>query len=309
MDIRQTVQATRDVRSRERSLGAVENAKIVITGAGGLVGKEFVRQLSLQNRVVPLNHKDLDITDRSEVERIVFKESPSLVVNCAVLGVDQCERDPKGAWAVNVTGAETLAQTANQIDADFLHLSTNYVFNEESRDSFFTIDDDPAPINVYGETKLAGENAAKAVNSKCYIVRTSWVFGQDKENFFSSTPVALKAGRKVRAITDVRASATYVSDLVSRTIDILSRGRYSTYHIVNDGLCSYYDFAMEAGRILNISEPRLDELIVKVGLDQLRLEAKRPRYTPMRCKVSAMIGLPPMRHWRDALVEYITSMS
>ena len=282
--------------------------KIAITGAGGLVGKEFVRQLSAHNRVVALTHEDLDITDRAAVEQNIFSERPSVIINCAVLGVDRCERDPNRAWAINVAGAEALAEAANQINADFVQLSTNYVFGDELRDSFFTIDDDPAPINVYGETKLAGETATKKVNNKCYVVRTSWVFGPDKQNFFSATPLALKAGRKIRAITDVRASATYVSDLVSRTIDILSRGRYTTYHVVNDGVCSYFDFAIEAGRVLRISDRQLDELIEKVQLDQMGLPAKRPRYTPMRCQVSEALGLAPMRHWHDALAEHIASM-
>jgi dTDP-4-dehydrorhamnose reductase len=286
----------------------LQNAKIAITGAGGLVGKEFVRQLSSHNRLLALKHEDLDITNRPEIERILFAERPSIIINCAVLGVDQSESHPESAWAINATGAEALAQTANRINANFLQLSTNYVFSDRPRDSFLTIDDAPAPINVYGETKLAGENASKNANDKCYIVRTSWVFGLDKENFFSAAPLALKAGRKIRAITDVHASVTYVSDLVSRTIDILSRGRYSTYHVVNDGVCSYFDFAIEAGRILNISGRQLSELIEKVELDQFGLPATRPRYTPMRCKVSEALGLPPMRHWRDALAAYLASI-
>ena len=280
--------------------------KVAITGAGGLVGNEFARQLSPRHHVLPFRHADLDITDSEAVSRVILNERPELIINCAVLGVDASERDQSLAWSVNVGGAENLAKAANAVNAEFVHLSSNYVFDgDRSRDSPYTIKDEPAPINTYGQTKLAGERAVNAAAQRCFIVRTSWVFGAGKNNFFSAAPRSLRAARKVRAITDVWASSTYVRDLASRVMDIVSLHHYATYHVVNSGLCSYYEFALEAVRILRIPEPDLTTLIQPVKMGDLRLHAGRPIYTPMSCTVSEEIGLAPLRDWRSALAEYV----
>jgi len=284
--------------------------KIFIVGAGGLVGKEFARQFSNGHRVLALTHRDLDITDTPGVRSVVLNERPALVINCAVLGVDACELDPSLAWAVNVLGAENLARATAGVDAEFVQISSNFVFGGTQKDdSFYTVEDVPAPINVYGQSKLAGERAAVAASGRSFILRTSWVFGADKGNFFSTAPRSLYAAKKIRAITDAWASATHVRDLVSRVHEILTFRYYSTYHVVNDGLCSYYDFALEAGRILKIPDSDLMHLIEPVKLCDLRLQAKRPRYSPMRCMVSEELGLAPLRDWRAALAEHILADS
>jgi len=153
------------------------------------------------------------------------------------------------------------------------------------------------------------ERAAVAASGRSFIVRTSWVFGAGKDNFFSTAPRSLYAAKKIRAVTDAWASATYVCDLVSRVHEILDRRYYSTYHVVNDGPCSYYDFALEAARILRIPDSDLTQLIEPVKLCDLRLQAKRPRYSPMRCMVSEELGLAPLRDWRAALAEHILADS
>jgi dTDP-4-dehydrorhamnose reductase len=280
--------------------------KVAIVGAGGLVGTELARQFSTEAQVLILTHSKLDITDRETVRNVMLAEAPDLVINCAVLGVDACELAPSSAWDVNVTGAENLAKAVADIDADFVQMSSNFVFSgKRNDDSFYTVEDVPEPINIYGQTKLAGECAVRAAARRCFIVRTSWVFGLGKANFFSAVPRFLYAAKTVRAITDVWASATYVRDLVSRIIEILSRGSYMTYHVVNSGLCSYHDFALETARIMDISNSASKELIEPTKASSLRLIAKRPRYTPMRCIVSEEIGVAPLRDWRAALGEYV----
>lgn len=280
--------------------------KVAIVGASGLVGSEFARQLSPRHDVLSFTHSDLDITDREAVNHVILNQRPELIINCAVLGVDACELNPALAWSVNVAGAENLAQAANAVAAEFVHLSSNYVFDgDRSRDSPFTIKDEPAPINTYGQTKLAGERAVSAAAERCFIVRTSWVFGAGKNNFFSTALSSLRAAQKIRAITDVWASSTYVRDLVARVMDIVSLHHYATYHVVNSGVCSYYEFALEAARLLRISDPELTTLVEPVKLGDLRLRANRPLYTPMSCTVSEEIGLAPLRDWRAALAEYL----
>ena len=278
--------------------------KIAIVGAAGLVGAELTKQLSDQHQVLALRHSNLDVTNAQSVRSFMLAERPGLIINCAVLGVDECEEKPDLAEAVNVQGPKNLAEGAAMIEADLVHFSTNYVFDGlPGTDHFYTIEDSPTPTSVYGQTKLDGERAAIRATNRCYIIRTSWVFGAGKESFFSSTPASLKAARKIRAISDVWASATYVRDLAARVIEIVSRGHYSTYHVVNGDLCSQLDFALEASSILKVSTPT--DLIESVKLSELQLPAQRPRYTPLSCVSSRNLALPPLRSWRMALAEYI----
>lgn len=280
--------------------------KIIITGAGGFVGKELARFFAVSHQVTALTHQALDITDREAVKRCVNEALPDLVINCAVLGVDVCEADPALANAVNVAGPKFLAEAAAEIDAEIMHLSTNYVFDgDRELGSYYTINDAALPINVYGETKLAGELAVIEAAPKSYVVRTSWVFGAGKDNFFSAAARALVERKPLRAVNDIWASVTFVADLVARINDILARRRYATYHVVNDGFCSHHDFALEIGRNLKITGAESNALIEAVSESEAKRLATRPRNTPMRCLASAEVGLPPLRHWQAALSGFL----
>ena len=280
--------------------------RILIAGARGFVGSALARRLSAGHTVLALAHDELDVTDGKSIRRAVLERSPGLVINCAVLGVDACERDPARAWAVNAAGPENLARAAAESGAEFLHLSTNYVFDGRREDgASYTVADVPAPINVYGRTKLGGERAALAASARSYIVRTSWVFGPGKENFLSTAHRRLRAAETVRAITHARASATYLPDLVTRISEILTRRHYATYHVVNEGACSYYEFAVEAARLVGVGEEEAARLIEPVTEAETRRAAPRPPYTPLRCLVSEELGLAPLRNWREALADYV----
>jgi dTDP-4-dehydrorhamnose reductase len=282
--------------------------KIMIAGSGGLVGRELTKQLSHKHQVSAFKHDFLDITNRELVTRIIRRVRPALIINCAVLGLDACELDQARAHNVNAIGTENLARAASEIDAEFLHFSTNYVFDGKREDeSSYTIRDVPTPVNIYGQTKLAGERKATSTCHRTFVIRTSWVFGVGKMNFFSTVPHSLKSARGFRAITDVWANSTYVCDLVARVDEIIEHGCYSTYHVVNSGICSYYDFAMEAARILNLPGTAKRNLIEPVSASEIQHSAQRPKYSPMRCLVSEEIGLPLMRDWRSSLTDYIRS--
>src|SRR5437588_11271216 len=145
--------------------------KILIVGAGGLVGKEFARQFSNGHQVLALTHSDLDITDAPYARRIILNENTALVINCAVLGVDACELDPSLACAVNFRGAENLAKAAAAVDAEFLQISSNFVIGGRRRnDTFYTLQHVPLPINTYGQTKLIRAFTIVAASScSCHL--------------------------------------------------------------------------------------------------------------------------------------------
>ncbi len=279
--------------------------KTIITGAGGLVGGVLSRRLAASgDEVLALRRADLDVTDAGAVARLVGAERPSLVVNCAVLGVDECERDPEAARAVNVEAPRALARAAAGAGAAFLHFSTNYVFDGEG-DRFYAEEDEPRPSSVYGRTKADGERAALDANARTMVVRTSWVFGAGKRSFLSTAHGEMRAGRRVRAIKDTWASVTYVEDLASRVEELLALDARGLFHVVNEGVCTYEEFAREAARLAGLDESEAAPLIETVTEAEIGRPAPRPRYTPLRCLAAERLGLAPLRDWRAALAEYV----
>ncbi len=280
--------------------------KILVTGAAGLVGSHVARRLAREHEVQALKHGELDITDRAAVRRRLLHEKPALIFNCAVLQVDDSEQQPAQAQAVNVAGPGFLAETASEVGAEIVHFSTQYAFDGEPVGRLpYTIHDEPRPVNNYGRTKVAGEAAVLAACARSYIVRTSWVYGSGKNSFLCTVHNDLKAGKRVRAIDDIWSSTTYVDDLIERVMTIRATGRYGIYHVVNGGICSYYGFALEAGRSLGLTRAQIDPLIEITHERDMKRLAARPRYTPLRCLLSERLGLPPMRDWRAALAEYV----
>ena len=276
---------------------------MVITGAGGLVGTALRSAFEAES-VVILKHRDLDISDAVAVAREIPNLKANLIINCAVAGVDECEHDPELARRVNIDGPRLLAEAAHQSGAALLHFSSNYVFDgDRSPNEPYTIYDAAKPINVYGQTKLEGERAASAACERTFIVRTSWVFGRGKDSFLSTAAARLARGERIRAITDTWASTTYVEELAGRVLEIAHGGHYGTYHVVNEGSCTYELFAQECAEAVGADEG----LIERVSEADAKRPARRPRVTPMRCLMSERIGLPPLRHWRVALRAYIAT--
>jgi dTDP-4-dehydrorhamnose reductase len=280
--------------------------KILITGAAGLVGSHLARRLADRHEVLGLKHADLDITDAPAVRNCVGDAKPALIVNCAVIQVDEAEKDPAKAQLVNADGPRSLAEAARNVGAEIIHFSTQYAFaGEPIGHAPYTIEDEPRPVNHYGRTKVAGEIAVRAACPRSYIVRTSWVYGRGKDSFLCVVHDDLRSGKKVRAIDDIWSSTTYVNDLIDRVMAIRAMGKYGTYHVVNEGVCTYYEYALEAGRLLGLTRAQIEPLIEITHERDMKRIAARPRYTPMRCLRSEALGLPPMRHWHDALAAYL----
>lgn len=260
--------------------------RVVVTGAAGLVG----RAVAARYQAIALTHNDLDITDRDAVRRKMTEVRPDLIVNCAVIGVDACEDDPKLAKAVNVDGPRNLAEVAPAI----VHFSSNYVFDGEE-EKLYAVDDDARPINEYGRTKLEGERAVSKACPNACIIRSSWIFGSGKASFISTVHRELRAGKRVRAVSDIFASTTFVDDLVLRVVEIVERREYGLHHVVNAGVCSNLSFALEAARIVGAPESLVESISTR---DAHR--APRPRCTPL-------LAVPALRDWREALAAYVTS--
>lgn len=269
--------------------------RILITGAGGLVASALVSQFE---NVFALRHAALDITDADAVNSVFDRVDPGLIVNCAVVGVDACENDRALAERVNVDGPLNLARAAQRRDASIVHFSSNYVFDgHRAKDEPYTIDDEPRPVNVYGVTKLAGERAVLDACQRAFVIRTSWVYGPAKDSFLSTVAAKLRRGERVQAISDTWANTTYVNDLAERVRTIVDAGSYGVHQVVNDGVCSYEEFAREAAAIAGVPDVAAAHLIDVVTEAEMKRPAARPGCTPMLC-------MPPMRPWQEALREF-----
>jgi dTDP-4-dehydrorhamnose reductase len=270
--------------------------QVLITGAGGLVASALVRHF---DNIVALKHAALDISDASSVDRSCETVRPDVIINCAVVGVDECERDPALAERVNVTGPANLADAAERYQAAIVHFSSNYVFEGlPAKREPYRVDDEARPINVYGVTKLAGERAVTERCPRAFIIRTSWVYGRGKQNFLGTAAAKLKRGETIQAIGDTWASSTYVADLAERVREIIDGGVFGVQHVVNEGVCSYETFARRAAALADIP-PEIADRLIKVVSEEAMNRAPRPPWTPMRC-------LPPLRSWEEALAAYVT---
>jgi dTDP-4-dehydrorhamnose reductase len=280
--------------------------KVLITGGAGLVASHCARRFARDHVVLALTHRDLDIADGESVHRCVADFHPDLVINGAVIQVDEADEKRAKAQAVNADGPRFLAEAANRTGAEIIHFSTQYAFEGEPVGrSPYTIDDEARPVNYYGRTKLAGEDGVRNACARSYIIRTSWVYGSGKNSFLCTVHDDLRTGKPVRAIDDIWSSTTYVEDLIERCLQILNRRRYGTYHVVNDGVCTYYEFALEAGRLAGLTRGQIDALIEIMHERDMKRAAARPRYTPLRCLLSESLKFRPMRHWREALAAYV----
>lgn len=279
------------------------SSRIVITGAGGLVGRVLAGQARQQGRdVLALTSSECDITDPSASER--FISADDVVVNCAAYTkVDAAEDDPDRAAAVNTVGAEYVAHACARAGASLIHLSTDYVFSGafpggEPRP--YDIDDPVGPLSVYGRTKLAGEFAVLSAMPTAYIVRTAWIYeGRDDGSDFAAGIRRAAAGTDtVDVVADQIGSPTYVVDLVEALLQIAG-GEISeaVLHAANGGACSRYEQAQAI-----FEEVGADPARVKpVGSDRHPRPAPRPPYSALSEVKSAAAGLTPLRPWRDAV--------
>jgi dTDP-4-dehydrorhamnose reductase len=274
----------------------------MITGAGGLLGRSMRTRLSASGwRVVAFAHAELDVTSETDVHSAVEGHRPDVLINCvATADVDRCEREPDWAFAVNATAAGSLARACRRVGADIVHVSTDYVF-DGSKQGFYTQEDQPNPPSVYGRSKLAGELAVREEAERFYIVRTSWLFGAGGKNFGSRVIEYARKGAPLKGVIDQISIPTYAPDLARRIEEIIDLGAHALYQVTSTGPATWFEFARRVLDLAGLSQVEI-EPVTRVALNQI---APRPQNSAMRCLVSEKLGLLPLRHWKDALVEFV----
>jgi dTDP-4-dehydrorhamnose reductase len=281
--------------------------KMLVTGAGGFVGRTLVEHSrDTGERVIGLRHAELDISNQGQVNAILERESPDVLVNCAAwTDVDACESNPARAQAVNAHGPELLAQACRRLDALLITISTDYVFDGE-KNGFYTQRDQPNPKSAYATSKLDGERRAQAAWARTVVVRTGYIFGPGGQNFLSSIVERVRRGERVRAIEDCFGTPTYALDLAKRLRQLAALDLPGIYHVVNAGEgASFAEFAHRAVDIAGLGP----DLVENISSSDIKRAAARPRYSRLRCLLSPAVGLEPLPGWEESLRGYLASDS
>ncbi len=270
---------------------------ILVVGANGMLGRDLMALLGSRARGVDID--DIDITDLQSTERVVRALHPSVVVNCAAYtDVDGCEANVETAMQVNGEGVGHLAMATRTIGARLVQISTDYVF-DGAKGSPYLEDDPPCPLNVYGESKLAGEMNA-AVNPDHLIVRTQWLYGRHGKNFVETMLRLAREKDELTVVDDQIGSPTWTVDLARAIVALIDTGCTGIYHAANAGFCSWNGFARAI-----FQETGVDIPVHGMTTDQLNRPARRPLYSTLDCaKLEQDAGFRP-QPWRDALRAYL----
>jgi len=249
---------------------------ILVMGASGRLGMEFMDRLASLNDVTGLTHVQCDITDSLSVERAALELQPTVVVNCAAQpGVDACEQDRDQAYRINVLGARNVAHAAYKVAAKVVHFSTDYVF-DGTADRPYVEWDSTNPINWYGRTKLMSEEVVRQANPDSLILRVANVYGAHGDNTVTAVVRAAQAGTQLVLPDDQVMSPPSASEIVQQTMLLIQRGAVGTYHVTGKGQTSRYEFARSVAAILG-----LDAQLVPVHAADIAGRVPRPCPPPL----------------------------
>ena len=278
--------------------------KVLVTGYAGQLGYEVVRLL--ESRGVPcrgVDMADFNLTDAAAVLDYVQNYAPDVIVHCAAYtNVDKAETEPEICAAVNGMGTLYMVRAALSVGAKMVYISTDYVFSGTG-DQPFDIDDPYGPKNVYGVSKVQGEDAVRSLMTRYFILRTSWVFGKNGKNFVR-TMLRLGAEKKeLRVVSDQIGSPTYAKDLARVICDMIPTEKYGIYHVRNEGFISWADFAK-----MIMEKSGLSCRIVPVPSSEYASLARRPLNSRLSGKKLQIAGFGPMPSVGDALDRYLAEL-
>jgi dTDP-4-dehydrorhamnose reductase len=279
--------------------------RILVTGAGGMLGSELAPVLAAAGHdVFARSRSDLDITQEEEISSAFREIRPHVVVNCAAFTrVDDSESDPR-AEEVNAVGVRMLADRCLKYSAELVQISTDFVFDGAARRPY-SEEDAPNPISAYGRAKRRGEQEALRVPSGL-VVRSSWLFGPGGWNFIETILKQVEGGRRrLTVVNDQTGKPTATSDLSEAILALIEAGAVGIYHFANRGEVTWFDFARE---ILALAEHR-EVKVEPTTSELLGRPAKRPAYSVLDSSKYERVTGRQIRHYREALFEYLDQRS
>jgi len=274
---------------------------ILVTGVNGQLGFDVVKELERRNiECLGIDIKDLDITDSNATYEYISKLKPKCVIHCAAYtAVDRAEDEEEICNKVNVYGTENIAKACRNIDAKMIYISTDYVFDGQGNEEF-EVDGNIKPLSVYGKTKYEGELKVKEILDKYFIVRISWVFGVNGNNFIKTMLRLGKEKESLNVVCDQIGSPTYTFDLAPLLCDMAISEKYGVYHATNEGLCSWSEFASEI-----MKKADLNCKINSIPTSEYPTKAARPFNSRLSKKSLIDNGFNLLPTWEDALDRYL----
>lgn len=273
--------------------------KVVITGAGGQLGKELVQLFKDEHYIVhPFTKQQLDITDRQKIDEMFEQTNPDFLINTAAFTqVDTCEKDIDTAYSINGIAPYYLASAAKANKVKFFHISTDYVFNGNKNEPYSEADETD-PKTIYGKSKLLGEEFSRMAYEETTIIRTSWLYGHEGKNFVNTIKRLADSPKEIRVVDDQFGSPTYTKDLGIAIKQLLTRPP-GIYHITNSGSCSWFEFAREIVKFM-----KSDAIVSPISTEAYGSATPRPKYSVLSHNKLNSNGIY-MRSWQNGLQEYL----
>lgn len=284
--------------------------RILVTGVKGQLGFDCVRELNKRGytNVLGIDIEDLDITDRDAVIKFITGYKPDVVMhNAAWTAVDKAEEMPDKVYNVNSLGPKYIAEACKIVDAKMVYISTDYVFDGKGNQPF-NVDDPKNGLSIYGKTKSQGEDFVKSILNKYFIVRISWVFGVNGNNFVKTMLKLANMGKtELNVVCDQIGSVTYTADLAKLLCDMIESEKYGIYHATNEGIISWYDFACEIFKQAGINM-QVNPVTTEEYAKLVKNQAERPLNSRMSKKSLTDNGFNLLPNWKDALKRYMEEL-
>lgn len=279
--------------------------KVLVTGVNGQLGYDVVKELKQRgHQAVGVDRKEMNLTSTEQIKECIENINPEAIIHCAAYtAVDKAEDEEELCRRVNAIATKEIAEYAKVLDIPMIYISTDYVF-DGSKDGEYDEEDIPNPINVYGKTKHEGEVYVQELLEKYYIVRISWVFGENGNNFIDTMLRLSKDREQLNIINDQIGSPTYTKDLALLLVDMIENDKYGIYHATNEGYCTWYEFANE---IFNVSNTSIE--VNPIVTSEYPTKAKRPMNSKMNKDKLNINGFMKLRSWKDALKDYIETIN
>ena len=275
--------------------------KVLVTGVKGQLGFDVCNELTkrgIENKGIDRN--DCDITDEQSVHNYIKNYAPDVVVHCAAYtAVDKAEDEKEICYNVNVNGTKYIAHICKEINAKMVYISTDYVF-EGTGDKAYEVQDKISPNNTYGLTKYQGEEEVRNILDKYFIIRISWVFGINGNNFINTMVKLGETRSELNVVADQIGSPTYTHDLAPLICDMIETEKYGIYHATNEGYCSWADFAEY---IFSVTGQKV--IVHHIKSEEYPTKASRPKNSRLSKAGLDKAGFKRLPEWKDAVKRYI----
>jgi len=284
--------------------------KVLLIGANGQLGTDLLKVFQAAgDTVVPFTHAQLDVCSEAQISAALAQAKPDLVLSTAAYHrVDECEHKSALAFQVNGTAVMYLAKASNAVGATLVHYSTDYVFGGYEKGAPYEETDLPAPVNVYGTSKVVGEYLISAYTDRYFAIRTCGLYGVAGSsgkggNFVETMLKKAMAGDAIRVVDDQILTPTYTADLAQATRDLILTERYGLYHVSSEGECSWYDFTRYI-----FERAGLDAKLSPVKSSEFASPVRRPANSVLSKAKLHSVGVS-IPSWKDALPRYLEERS